>query len=221
MASWMFRSTRRWAASQHHVHLPSHDHSLHALVNSNCISIWICISICLRICIHWYLYLSICICTCIKILFDFVYVPLNVYMYFYLHSFHVRYMCSCVHICPSHVFSFWHGRLWRVPFITWAEDCHQVILFFDSFHQHDHEICPTISENIFQASQLEWDVWLSLTKIPQLSRRIVPVESSRPTVQTLFESGQTISSLPVGAPAGHPMMMTIWAYYDDDDNMSL
>ena len=56
-----------------------------------------------------------------------------------------------------------------------------------------------------------------LTKFDQdskTSRRIVPVESSRPTVQTLFESGQTISSLPVGAPAGHlMMMMSLWWWW--------
>merc|ERR1711974_10642 len=45
------------------------------------------------------------------------------------------------------------------------------------------------------------DESLSSPEQRTVTRRIVPVESSRPTVQTLFESGQTISG-PVVGPAG-------------------
>merc|ERR1719234_2624853 len=46
------------------------------------------------------------------------------------------------------------------------------------------------------------DESLSSPEQRTVTRRIVPVESSRPTVQTLFESGQTIGSGPVLAPTG-------------------
>ena len=159
----MLRSTRRWTASRHHGHLPSRDHSLPAPVNSNCLIIWI--SICIL--------LSIFICICNNIMFDFVYVVLYaIFSYLYISVY-----STCVFI----LIWLWHGRLWRVPFIAWAEDGHQVIFFFVI-------MIKSVRLWLRKFAKFDWDgQWPFLNKIVWFWP-ILPMSDQILTYFTNFES---------------------------------